>query len=271
LQVAIARLVGYRWPAETDTAMELSPEARALVVQAQKLAHHVDDDGIVCLSALNHEAPAVDRVRALLREAFGSAYNEEQLLTQAGYPDWTLAEYLRDKAFEDHCKLFHHRPFVWHITDGHRDGFSAFVNYHKLDAAGLDRLIYSYLGDHIHRLESGGASVADAETKLVHARRLKDELEKIKVGEAPYDIFVRWKGLTDLPIGWNPDLNDGVRMNIRPFMTSGVLKVNKPPKLNIKWDKDRGKDVASAPWFKVHGGDRINDHHTTLSEKRGAR
>jgi len=50
-----------------------------------------------------------------------------------------------------------------------------------------------------------------------------------------------------------------------------VLKVNKPPKLNIKWDKDRGKDVESAPWFKVHGGDRINDHHTTLSEKRRAR
>jgi len=271
LQVALARLVGYQWPAETDTAMELSPEARALIAKAQTLAPHADDDGIVCLSALNHEAPAAERVRALLREAFGNAYNEERLLTQAGYPDWALAEYLRDKAFEDHCKLFHHRPFVWHISDGHRDGFSAFVNYHKLDAAGLDRLIYSYLGDHIHRLETGGASVADADTKLVHARRLKDKLEKIKEGEAPYDIFVRWKGLRELPIGWNPDLNDGVRMNIRPFMTAEVLKVNKPPKLNIKWEKDRGKDVASAPWFGVHGGDRINDHHTSLSEKRGAR
>jgi hypothetical protein len=271
LQVALARLVGYQWPAETDTAMELSSEARALIAQVQTLAPHADDDGIVCLSALNHEAPAADRVRALLREAFGEAYNEEQLLTRAGYPDYTLAEYLRDKAFEEHCKLFHHRPFVWHISDGHRDGFSAFVNYHRLDAAGLDRLIYSYLGDHIHRLETGGASVADADTKLVHARRLKDKLEKIKEGEAPYDIFVRWKGLKDLPIGWNPDLNDGVRMNIRPFMTAEVLKVNKPPKLNIKWEKDRGKDVASAPWFGVHGGDRINDWHTMLGEKRGAR
>ncbi|MEI8095562.1 MAG: hypothetical protein WCG80_15235, partial [Spirochaetales bacterium] len=264
LQVALARLVGYRWPAENDTGMELSPEALAQIAKTQTLAHHFDDDGIVCLSALNHESPAVDRVRALLSEAFGGSYNEEGLLAQANCPGYTLAEYLRDKAFEDHCKLFHHRPFVWHITDGHRDGFSAFVNYHKLDAAGLDRLIYSYLGDHIHRLESGGASVADAETKLVHAYRLKEKLEKIKVGEAPYDIFVRWKSLKDLPIGWNPDLNDGVRMNIRPFMTAEVLKVNKPPKLNVKWDKDRGKDVASAPWFGVHGGDRINDHHTAL-------
>jgi hypothetical protein len=30
LQVAVARLAGYRWPAETDTPMELSDEARRL-------------------------------------------------------------------------------------------------------------------------------------------------------------------------------------------------------------------------------------------------
>jgi len=41
--------------------------------------------------------------------------------------------------------------------------------------------------------------------------------------------------------------------------------------------KDRGKDVASAPWYHlgtIYGGnegDRINDHHLTLEEKRKAR
>ena len=65
--------------------------------------------------------------------------------------------------------------------------------------------------------------------------------------------------------------NDGVRLNIRPFMTAEVLRHNKKPKLNITWDKDRGKDVESAPWFKKFGGDRINDHHLTLAEKRAAR
>ena len=39
-------------------------------------------------------------------------------------------------------------------------------------------------------------------------------------------------------------------------------------KPNIKWDKDRGKDVASAPWYHQFNGDRINDHHLTLAEKR---
>jgi hypothetical protein len=57
-------------------------------------------------------------------------------------------------------------------------------------------------------------------------------------------------------------------MNIRPFMTGEVLRHNKKPKLNITWDKDRGKDVESAPWFKVHKGDRINDYHLSLADKK---
>ena len=47
----------------------------------------------------------------------------------------------------------------------------------------------------------------------------------------------------------------------------GVLRA----KPNIKWTKDRGKDVESAPWYPVFNGERINDHHLTLAEKRAAR
>jgi len=42
-------------------------------------------------------------------------------------------------------------------------------------------------------------------------------------------------------------------------------------KPNIKWTKDRGKDVESAPWFHAFGGERINDHRLTLEEKKTAR
>lgn len=100
-------------------------------------------------------------------------------------------------------------------------------------------------------------------------------MELILTGEAPYDIFVRWKALDQQPIGWNPDLNDGVRLNIRPLLSvpdvgkkgAGILR-DKP---TIKWAKDRGKDVESAPWYTVFQGNRINDWHLTLAEKRAAR
>ena len=84
-------------------------------------------------------------------------------------------------------------------------------------------------------------------------------------------IYVDHRNRSEQPIAWNRDLNDGVRLNIRPFMTAEVLRHNKKPKLNIAWEKDRGKDVESAPWFKMFQGERINDHHLTLVEKRGAR
>ena len=39
------RLTGYRWPAETDTAMELADEARTWIARCDQLAEHTDDDG----------------------------------------------------------------------------------------------------------------------------------------------------------------------------------------------------------------------------------
>ena len=49
------------------------------------------------------------------------------------------------------------------------------------------------------------------------------------------------------------------------------LSNNTKLRVNINWNKDRGKDVASAPWYHVFDGNRINDHHLTLAEKRKAR
>jgi hypothetical protein len=71
-------------------------------------------------------------------------------------------------------------------------------------------------------------------------------------------------------------------LNIRPFLSvpdvgkrgAGVLR-DRPKSLH--WEKDRGSDVTSAPWYELglqyggKAGDRINDHHLTLDEKRAAR
>ncbi|MDO9252928.1 MAG: SAM-dependent DNA methyltransferase [Hydrogenophaga sp.] len=279
LQVAIARLAGYRWPAETDTAMELADEARTWITRCEKLSEHTDDDGIVCLPSVRGEAPAHDRLLKLLIAAWETVQPGswkpavlDKLLADADCAGKGLDVWLREKLFEQHAKRFHHRPFIWHVWDGLKDGFAALVNYHQLDHKKLERLIHTYLGDWIRQQEAGVRDGGDgAQQRLAAAQDLKRRLELILEGEPPYDIFVRWKPLAEQPIGWNPDLNDGVRLNIRPFMAADVLRHNKKPKLNITWDKDRGKDVESAPWFKLFGGDRINDHHLTVAEKRAAR
>lgn len=275
LQVVIARLLGYRWPAETDSDMELSDEARAWIAESAKLAPQADDDGIACLPPVRGEKPAAERLLDLLIAAWGADWQQgtlDKLLAQADCAGKGLDYWLRERFFEQHCKRFQHRPFIWHVWDGLKDGFAALVNYHKLDRKNLETLIYTYLGDWIRTQERAARDGVDgADLRLTAAQALKAKLEKILEGEAPYDIFVRWKPLDQQPIGWDPDLNDGVRLNIRPFMTAEVLRHNKKPKLNIAWDKDRGKDVESAPWFGTFKGERINDHHLTLAEKRASR
>jgi hypothetical protein len=278
LQVAVARLLGYTWPAESDDKMELSDEARTWIARCQSLFIHADDDGIVCLPAVRGEKPAHERLLALLIDAWETVEPGswkpsilDQLLTDADYAGKALDVWLREKFFEQHARRFHHRPFIWHIWDGLKDGFGALVNYHRLDNKNLERLIHTYLGDWIRSQEESVKDGVDgAQTRQAAARNLKTRLEAILEGETPHDIFVRWKPLPQQPIGWHPDLNDGVRLNIRPFMTAEVLRHNRKPKLNITWDKDRGKDVESAPWFAVFKGERINDHHLTLTEKQAA-
>lgn len=285
LQVAVARLLGYQWTAETDTEMELSDEAHSWIEKTKTLSDYMDDDGIVCLSAVRGEKPAHERLEALLQAAFGdewSTHTRNTLLEEVGCKNKTLDVWLREKFFEQHCKLFQHRPFIWHIWDGLKDGFSALMNYHMLDKKKLERLIYTYLDDWIRTESLQQAEGMDgAAERLAAAENLKKRLEKILEGETPYDIFVRWKPLEEQPIGWNPDINDGVRLNLRPFMTvadvgkkgTGILRA----KPNIHWKKDRGNDVDSAPWYKLgleydgKEGDRINDHHLNLAEKIAAK
>jgi hypothetical protein len=286
LQVGVARLLGYRWPAELDAEMELSDEARAWVARCSDLLAYADEDGIVCLPAVRGEPPAADRLRALLAAAFGrdwSPAKERQLLQEAagggGREAATLDEWLRDRFFEEHCQLFHHRPFVWHIWDGRRDGFHALVNYHRLAGADgegrrtLQTLTFTYLNDWIDRQRAEQREgKAGADDRLAAALDLQEQLQHILEGEPPYDIFVRWKPLHRQPIGWEPDIDDGVRINMRPFLAAslrsggragaGILR-SKP---NVDWRKDRGKEPESLrpkadyPWFWGCDPDRQPAH-----------
>lgn len=294
LQIAVARLMGFRWPAERDAEMRLSTESRALVARCQELLPLADEDGIACIPSVRGEEPAAARLRLMLQKAFGEEWNErsESALLKAGgstAPD--LDAWLRDEFFEGHCRLFHHRPFIWHIWDGRRrDGFHALVNYHRLaegEGRGrklLENLTYSYLGDWINRQKEGvRRGEGGAEDRLAASLELQSRLIKIIAGESPFDIFVRWKPLSQQAIGWAPDINDGVRLNIRPFLADDLPNGRKGCGIlrwrpNVKWDKDRGQEPLRSeeeyPWFWHNGrflGHRVNDIHLTIERKHQAR
>jgi len=279
LQIAVARLLGYQWPAEIDPKCELSIEAQQLVNRALDLLPFADKDGIVCIPAIGREATASDRLVNLLEKAFGSEWESDvivDLLTASNWHEKSLTSWLRDGFFSQHCRLFQNRPFIWQVWDGQPDGFSALLNYHKLDYNNLQILIYSYLDTWINmQREQVSQGVNGAIDRLAAAEQLRSRLLLILEGEAPYDVFVRWKQLSQQSVGWNPDLNDGIRLNIRPWMSVPDIKKNGAgvfrDKPNINWDKDRGKDAPLSPWYTLFKGDRINDHHLSLKEKRAAK
>lgn len=312
LQVTVARLVGYRWPAELDPGMRLDASCRYWADRCSDLRPLADDDGVVPIPALRGELGAADRVEGMLRAAlspYGRAVDQaliRTLLAESGSRCTNLGDWLRDDFFEQHCSLFDHRPFVWHIWDGRSDGFQALVSYHRLAAPNgegrrlLEKLIHTYLGEWIDRQRAEKREGRDgADARVEAALRLQQELEAILVGEEPRDIFVRWKPLAQQPIGWDPDLNDGIRRNIRPFLMAtrvgrkgaGVLRA-KPGTLrytpDLGVDPDIGQGKGSFPWLwgfdaeaPAHrtdfaggasfDGRRWNDVHYSLKAKRASR
>ncbi len=120
---------------------------------------------------------------------------------------------------------------------------------------------------------------AGAEERLAAAFELRKRLAAILEGEPPHDLFIRWKPIEAQPVGWEPDADDGVRLNLRPFLAAdlpggrkgaGILR-SKP---NVHWRKDRGRgpirEQERFPWFWRDGGftgERVNDVHLPTVEK----
>lgn len=247
LQVAVARLLGYRWHDQIPDDLDSVADA----------------DGIAALQSLPSEPDLSTRLRALLSAAYGTEWSstlERRLVIEAGGKSGRLEDWLRDSFFAQHVKVFDNRPFLWHIWDGRKDGFSAIVNYHRLDRRTLEKLTFTALGAWIDRQKHEvRAERPGSDARLAAAEELQRRLQLILGGEPPYDVYVRWKGMAEQPIGWEPDVDDGVRLNIRPFVTADVLR----SKVNVHWRKDRGTNPD--------GSERHNDLHPTLEERRAAR
>ncbi len=252
LQVAVARLLGYRWPAQQPDAID----------------QLVDTDGVAPIPAMAGELGASERLRRILERSYGGAFTPgllDRMLADSGDGARSLEAWLRDGFFEQHLREFQNRPFVWQIWDGRKDGFSALVNYHRLDRRLLEKITFALLGSWIETQAAEARSgVTGADLRLAAAKELQRRLQLVLEGESPFDVFVRWKPTREQSIGWGSDLNDGVRLNIRPFVEADVLRVSaRRMRSLIKWGTDRGKEAD--------GSTRDNDVHLTLAEKHEAR
>ena len=241
LQVAVARLLGYRWPDQEPDDLDTL----------------ADKDGIVPIPAMRGEPPAADRLREVLRTAFGSEWSaslEDKLLTEAGAKSGHVARRLAPQQLL-RAALQAVPPPPLHLAHlGRPQGrlrlpgelpqarSRAARNPDVLLPPGLDQRP----GRRGEGEQDGGRpsprrrpGVAEKLKLILEGAVVRIQKRWIRARDSRfgYDIFVRWKPLAEQPIGWNPDLNDGVRLNIRPFMrraSSARTRTSSGPRTGVR-------------------------------------
>jgi hypothetical protein len=227
-----------------------------LLSYAVKRVVEAADDGMVPFDPINNEPRLVDRVRGELAEFFpdrDANQVEVEIVNELkqnvkGYRRCSsLEEWLENAYFEYHCSLYKRRPIFWHIASAQGTAPAAFgvlVHYHRFDKNRLAKLRSTYLRDAIEnfRREAALADKAgrtddrlDFQTRIEETHALERKLQAIQEGrregeeggEDDFRILTPWKKAEELPKGWDPDLDDGVKVNIEPWEKAGALRVAK--------------------------------------------
>ena len=221
---------------------------------AVKRVVEADHDGIVPFSQTTGETRLVDRVRQELSALFpgrDESRLEVEIVNELkrsakGYRKCvSLDDWLANAFFRYHALLYKKRPIIWHFASSQGTvpfGFGALVHYHKFDANGMAKLRAAYLRDAIEAFRREAALAGhgghaedrvELQAKVEEVQALDRKLQQIQEGhhEGPqggaqdFRILTPWKEPDARPRGWNPDIDDGVKVNIAPLDRAGVLRV----------------------------------------------
>lgn len=245
------------WLALEDTSPEQKRMEHVwrLLSFAVKLVVDGDDDGIVPFNRSTGETPLAERVRAELSALFPGR-DESQLEVEIvnelrrsvkGYRKCaSLDDWLANAYFEYHAGLYKSRPIYWHVASAQGTSpfaFGALVHYHRFDKNRMQKLRASYVRDTIEELRRD-AGLADKAGRVDDRVELQAKLEEVQAldkklqllqeghhegaegGDRDFRILTPWKEPAKRPKGWNPDLDDGVKVNIAPLDRAGILRVS---------------------------------------------
>lgn len=221
-----------------------------LLSYAVKRVAEADKDGIVPFLHVSGESPLLDRVHAELGKLFpGRDVNEieveivnELRRKVKGYERVeSIRQWLEDLYFAYHSSMYKNRPIFWHISSKQGKGpaaFSALVHYQRFDKDRIAKLRGVYLREAlgVFRREAALASQAgraddrlEWQARVEEAEELDRRLQKVQEGfhqgGEDFRILTPWKAEGERPKGWDPDINDGVKVNIEPLQRAGVLRI----------------------------------------------
>jgi hypothetical protein len=217
---------------------------------AVKRVVEADDDGVVPLLSVDGETSLADRVHVELAKLFPQQdineveieiVNELKRKVKGYDRAESIREWIENVYFAYHASLYKNRPIFWHIASKQGKGpaaFSALVHYHRFDRDRMAKLRGGYLREAltVFRREAALASQEgrtddrlEWQAKVEEAEELDRRLQMVQEGfhngSVDYRILTPWKTEAQRPNGWNPDINDGVKVNIAPLQRAGVLRI----------------------------------------------
>ena len=213
-----------------------------------------DDDGLVSLQSVAQEHPLLERVRAKLASFIPEQdphtleidlVNELKKRVKGYARAESLQEWLTDRFFDFHCDLYQQRPILWNLAssqDSADPAFSVIVHYHRFDHDLLAKLRSVHVRDRMTTLRREAAQ-AGKDGREDDRLQLLAALEEVEAfdrklarlheghhvgaegGDDDYRILTPWKKPEDRPNGWQPDIDDGVKVNIAPLARTGLLRI----------------------------------------------
>jgi hypothetical protein len=225
IDITLVRMLGYRWPEQDSYEAAHGPILDADLV---------DPDGIIPLVPCGDEPVADERVRSRLVRQLGEDGADAFLADLRRYTKRDLADWIRRDFFKGHIRRFKNRPIGWHLRspEGH---FEALVLYHRLSRDTLAQLRVTYAGDRVARLRAeqqrardraDSRTVTNLQVAIEDVEAFRRTLEAIERGdELKHRIRCRWKNETETGRAgpYAPEIDEGVKVNIRPFQESGLL------------------------------------------------
>lgn len=262
-RAVIEATLGERPPEVLWPQMEGKSAEQKRMEHVWRLVHYLvgrvvaeDQDGIVPFLAVAGETILIERVRGQLAALFPAQdpvrveteiANELKRAVKGYRRADGIAEWLENAFFDYHCALYKKRPVLWHISS--RQGtspfaFAAVVDYHRFDRNRMAKLRAQYLRDSVDTFRreaamAGKSGQTDArlewQSRLEEAEDLDRRLQWVQEGRHEgteggahdYRILTPWKPTERRPSGWDPDLDDGVRVNIDPLQKACVLRAAK--------------------------------------------
>ena len=176
------------------------------------------------------EESMLTRLRSALEETFGTddAFAiEDEMRDILGKP---LEKWLATDFFKKHISQYKKRPIVWHVQSPDKN-FACYVYYHKLDNDTLPKIRTNYLW---RALDAAKGQLSASEEQLLlfeqagdkTSRKQHKAIEKLeKVVVDLQELDARLENI--ISAGYNPDIDDGVKVNITPLQEAGVLAVKK--------------------------------------------